>query len=137
MKNIRKFNRFINEKWSGAPSGKYGYEVSVKGFNFIVDGHYSEGSDLVMYYSDGDGDPGSPDEFDIISIIGHEENGEQFTIWDYNTRKKLKTIEERKEYDEASYNTLMGFDITFNELSEAVIEKINNNYDPFYDGYDE
>ena len=69
MKNIIKFENFTNENKNNPPSGSHGHKITVKGFDFIVNGDYISGEDAVMYQSDGGGYPGSPSEFDISSYI--------------------------------------------------------------------
>lgn len=106
---VKKYYEYLDEKWSSGPkSGKhFDVEVSVNGFDFLVDGYYEEGEDEIRYLPGG-GYPGANSRFNI---------------------SKIKTYDSGGDIIDISNDLLVDeYDITTYELEEEVIDEIEKDY---------
>jgi len=121
MKFIKEYNT-----WSGlSNSDKTGIEITVNGSDFIVDGFYDGGESPVMYYNDGTGYPGNVSGFEISKLIGFNDNGDEFVIWDNEELEKITDKKEKNDYNNDVDEYLKDeYGVTFDDISISVIEEI-------------
>jgi len=92
-------------------------EVEVKGI-FVPE------EPMVMYYADGSGYPGSPQEFEVDGVELINGTIDEYTQYldDFYTLQCIKI----------KHNPLLNIETIWEYLEKLVLDKINNNYEEEY-----